>query len=55
MNLQKKQKYFFGFFWFFGPTRINPRSYVSPFTMENPGLRSFYEKLFEKLFYLIVL
>jgi len=34
MNLQKKQKYFFGFL---GTTRINPHSYVSPFTMENQG------------------
>ena len=32
---------------------INPRCYVSPFTMENQGLRSLYEKLFEKLFDLI--
>jgi len=27
MNLQKKQKYFFGFL---GPARINPRSNISP-------------------------
>jgi len=30
----KEIKIFFGFF---GPTRINPRSYVSPFTIENQG------------------
>jgi len=41
MNLQKKQKYFFSFL---GPTRTNPRSYVSPFTMKNQGYIVLYEK-----------
>jgi len=38
------------FFSFFGPTRINHRSYVTPFTMENQGYVVLYEKLFGKLF-----
>jgi len=38
---KKKQKYFFGFL---GLTRINPRSYISSFTMENQGYVVIYEK-----------
>jgi len=38
------------FFYFLGSTRINPCSYVSPFTTENQGYVVLYEKLFGKLF-----
>jgi len=37
-------------FGFFGPTRINLCSYVSPFTMENQSYIVLYGKLFDKLF-----
>jgi len=35
---------------FLGPTKINPCSYVSPFTIENQGYVVLYEKLFGKIF-----
>jgi len=51
MNSQKKQKYYFGFL---GPTRINPRSYVSPNSQcRIKGYVVLYENLFKKLFDLI--
>jgi len=50
MNLQKKQY----FIVFFGLMRINPRSYVSPFTMENQGYVVLYEKLFDLIFFIIL-
>jgi len=38
------------FFGFLSPTRINPCSYVSPFTMENQGYVVLYEQLFGTIF-----
>jgi len=44
-STKEKKTFFLGFL---GPIRINPCSYVSPFTMKNQGYVVLYEKLFEK-------
>ena len=43
---KKNLKYFFEFL---GPTRINPRSYVSPCELENQGYIVLYEKSIWKI------